>query len=184
MERPKIPANSISELERLDIDIPDNFDFHSPNITLPKRIIFNGKPFDLKVENSSFQHENSSVAEITFSTATASIEYGVVLALTITEIGEGRYKATTYITNRDRSVPGLGRALWEMSLKLIQKLAEAKKVFIIHEVMKAPNFDLSNMNPNQEDRKWDELFVPLLEKHGYIRKNEKHWDKVYGFMGK
>ena len=86
------------------------------------------------------------------------------------------FRVRTHVQNKDRTMKGLGRALWELSLKLIQKFADERGVSITHEVVKDPYMDLSK-------DKWDELFSPLLERHRYTFKTRNNpyetWERVY-----
>ena len=75
----------------------------------------------------------------------------------------GDNTCTTSIKNKDRSLPGIGRTLWEVGLKYIQKIANEYGLTITHYITKYPHEGLS-------PAKWDELFVPLLNKHGYSKK--------------
>jgi len=65
---------------------------------------------------------------------------------------------------------GLGRSLWEVGLRQIQQIADERGVAIIHTVLKHPRIDLTG-------EKWDEIFLPILKKHGYTKINTPGYDK-------
>jgi len=87
---------------------------------------------------------------------------------------------TSDVANYDRSLPKLGRALWDLIPKLTQKIADDNKIATIHLVKKSPSGTL-------KPEKWDEIFEQFLadrlylptDKQSHFKKNGYGWVKKY-----
>ena len=87
----------------------------------------------------------------------------------------GGVKAYVFVENLDRESRGLGLTLWEISRRFVENFANKWNISVKHEVNKRPGSGLSS-------QKWDELFLPILEKYGYIKKEASgvdFWEKNY-----
>lgn len=98
-------------------------------------------------------------------------------------ISDLEYIANTNVRNNSRELRGLGRALWILSIKLMQEFSNKTNVPVRHLMVKNPTKGL-------EEDKWDELFQPLLKANNYqewkankpddrFRAENTPWAKVY-----
>ncbi len=174
-------SNKQTNLEKLPIKIPR---LATPEEREVKEnsvfnIIFNGIPLTINVSFvSEFEKKKGNMPLIEVSikiyTEPAKEDYSAGISISINKDEKGYCKATTVVANKERGLKGLGRVLWEMSLNLIQRFADKLGVPVNHKVSKMPRHGLT-------DKKWNELFLPLLQQHGYEQDypNPSLWWKTY-----
>jgi hypothetical protein len=183
MEQIGNKINNLPNLSSIDFQIPELATFDKLNIINNKTldVSFEGVPVKIKIIGGSyFKEANLHRVDVLIRISTKTLENIAKINIHMEENQDKTYKAGTYVINKNRELKNLGRTLWEISLKLIQKSANKWNASITHEVFRMPLMHLS------ED-KWNKLFFPLLEKHGYrYVKNsdegslwDEKWEKTY-----
>ncbi len=164
---------SPSTFESLDIKV---LDFATEETSGGKdykefEVSYRNTPLTLSVEQEATFSAMSGDSEIRLTIALTNGTDHAFTKITVKKKKDGTYSVETDVTNDIRKMPGLGRGLWEMALPVIQKMADQWNSPLQHEVKKVPYKKLSL-------EKWDTLFLPLLEKHGYTPHGEA-WTKTY-----
>lgn len=168
---------ALPELRNLDIQIPEIFVKGENTQTIP--VSFNGKIIELHIFTRDFSEELPSnmftVLVRVLKEPSGSLKDSVANVYIVFEKNKEGFRATTGVSNSDRTLKGLGRELYDLSLKLIQKFARKHNAPVTHMILKLPDSGLST-------EKWDELFLPILEREGYKQvgdKAESMWEKTY-----
>jgi hypothetical protein len=168
-------VSPVLDLESIDLEIPKLANAQEP-IQKEKeslKVLYDGVLLDLNVNYfSSFEDDSGLSFWIWLAVSTEKPKDLAHMIVEVKRKKYGGYVATSSVENFIRERKGLGRTLWEISLKLIQKLVDESGIHITHEVYKEPSHDLSVS-------KWDELFLPLLEKHGYKKVKTNAWELTY-----
>lgn len=134
---------------------------------------YKGIPIRLRIRNSgSFRDGLVSLINIKVNVSTPKEIDVAYVHVKVVEGMNQRYIADTDVVNKDREIKELGRNLWEVSLKLIQQFADRLNIPITHVIARLPDQNLSK-------DKWDELFIPLLSKHGYKEILSGSWVESY-----
>ena len=141
------------------------------------KTVFNGFPLSFVVRQCFKDLEFYTKLDINIDAKDGKTETPIAsLHLIIVQDAKGVCHATTNISNEDRSVSGLGIAMWENAPEIIQKVSNKLNLAIRHLVRKQPRRGLPLT-------KWDKLFLPILEKHGYLAQPlghlEENWVKWY-----
>ncbi len=163
LEVPKIPI----------IDGPKN------EYTESFKATFNNIPLTVQIESEVVPNgitDNLGVIILRIVILTENKEYIASSEVSFTKYSEnGVYEAVADVTsnkNKDIKLKGIGRAVWEMSLNLIQKFADKFNTTVIDKLHRLPREKLPV-------EKWDELFSKLLDKHGYLHEGGNEWTKIY-----
>lgn len=169
----------IPELKDLDFEVPSFSIIEDVPITKIKTIdaTFNGAPITINIENDSYlDHEDCLYIQVKIEIFFQK-EIIVKYSLLVEQLNDEKsYIAETSIDNFDKVVlKGIGRALWENLLKLIQKLSIKLNATVKHKVTRLPP------RPTLKTEKWNELFFDILERHGYKEKTKGIgiWEKTY-----
>ena len=174
----------VPDLTAVDFTIPELIISEKRSINKNEifEVVFNGIPLFFNIEflsipNNLYNLHRSFYLDIVIRAArTREINVQTIAAEIVLKVRENYPDETliaeTSVSNNDQKLVGLGRAIWEMALQLIQKIADRSNTSITHIVERASAFWLS------ED-KWDKLFLPLLEKYGYISTRRGKWKYTY-----
>jgi len=166
--------NNLPNLESLDFKTPKLATVNEPRIdeieTL--QVVFHGTSLELNIKNIGSFDDGLICMDIYIEVLTEMKKNIADIHVNVVKNKDGTCRANTNVKNKNREMKRLGRTLWELSLQLIQKLADKWNIPIMHEVSKAPD-------PRWRNNKWDELFTPLLVKHEYSSKGEDSWEKIY-----
>jgi hypothetical protein len=175
------PRFPIVSLDDLDLRVPDFNDTENLSAEANKKVftenynvVFKGVAAHLSVttENTfSLTLDKLRCVDVLIK---VSIQDKVVANLILSAILkiDGTYEVARSVRSWDEKPKGLGMSLWEMGLKLIQKYSDKMQVSFKDKVIKEPSMGLS-------PEKWDELFLPLLEKYSYVQTNFRTWEKIY-----
>jgi len=171
-ENQPIPELENVKFNRLKIATKENPRTRSKKNTW---VIFNGNIVDLSItQNANFQCAEQEIDEYIVIEVIAQDKKIATLGIKLTkQTAISDYLCSTKIEkNFDSTMKfkGLGRSLWEVGLRQIQQIADERGVAIIHTVLKHPRIDLTG-------EKWDEIFLPILKKHGYTKINTPGYDK-------
>ena len=181
MKTPDSGMNNVPDLESLPIRLPGFISISGNEKPVPKKdsyqAIFKGVPIIAEVETlSSMVRDKIPTIEMTIKVSTKPNDINnVTLSITISkEDREDEAMATTGIENaaQDLKHLGLGRAMWLISLKLMQKFADEFDMAVTHKVIRMPDLGLTGA-------KWNELFLPLLNQHGFVKVGSNEWEKVF-----
>ena len=180
IEEPKTKIENIPDLNNIDFGI---LKFpNQPGQEFEQRkdlkVLFDGIVLDLHIESSMLTGKYGWMhLDINLNISKNSLE---IANINLAIVKEKIYfaKVSTEVENKSREINGLGRTLWEISLKLIQKIANEFNISVKHEVVKDPRNGLSGIQ-------WNRLFLPLLEKHGYKKTHAdakymwEKWERTY-----
>lgn len=172
-------------LENLEFKLPKLGTEQKPGNTSIEEfdVVFNNIPVRVSILSHSFfdTDRRELAAKTTISVSlSSSLDRSAIIFIDIKQLGKELYEGKTNVINFDssqkpkteRQLQGIGRALWELSLKIIQRYADALKSQVVHTVQRDPIMGL-------DDEKWEELFLPLLRKYGYKRSGVDTWEKTY-----
>ncbi|MBP9748245.1 MAG: hypothetical protein KBD17_01300 [Candidatus Pacebacteria bacterium] len=176
-----ISSSNKRELKNLDLGVPQvataQRDKVETNDTI--NVIFSGTTIKLNLENKGYFVDyggsNYTRSDILLKCFSKKIQMAYLdLSLEKREVGSRIDYSVAHVGvyNFNRELKGLGTTLWYLSLGLIQKFANAWSKPITHRVAKVPS---DGLDPD----KWDEVFLPLLEKEGYVKNSDGLWKKVY-----
>ena len=179
MKTPDRGMNQPPTLENLPICLPGFISDNEKSIAKKDsyRTIFQGIPITADVETvSSVWRDKIPTIEMTIKVSTKPGDINTVtLSITILKEDWGNgATATTGIENATQDLKhlGLGRAMWLISLKLIQKFADDFSTAVTHKVIRMPGLGLTGA-------KWNKLFLPLLDQYGFVKIGSNEWEKVY-----
>ncbi len=180
-------TEKIFSFQDLKLDIPIEFTkFKNESLTaedhdkLRKRKFNKTEIFKCKFNEKFIEVEvvNNVYFDGTFSvTINAKEPHAIVVTPASVQIAfsiddlSNLYEAETYVNNPIK-LKGIGTALWEASIPLIQQFSDKFQNSVRHRVTRNPSNGLTVA-------KWNELFEPLLEKYEYVNTGSNSWVKVY-----
>jgi hypothetical protein len=171
----------LPSLESLEIELPkftrqnERKGVESPQLF---QAIFSGIPVKVSVESLGFFQETGllsyAVVLIKVTTENTQSEKPVFARVEVSRNHQGNYESNVEVTNDNQALKkiGLGRALWKISVRLIQKFSDQLSSAVEDTVIKHPTLKLSS-------EKWDKLFHDLLVANQYIQKSSHSWKKIY-----
>lgn len=168
----------LTDIRNIDLEIPQFSELGTRDpIRGNYRGLYNGVPVELRVTHFSYDKDEYETS-LLLSHASG---VGARIIIILVKNKEG-YLGMTEVDNfdspdpgkKERVLKGAGRALWEFAPKVMQKYANTLNKEVRHLVIKDPD-------PSLSPEKWDKLFIPLLEKHGYKKwdGDNYHWEKTY-----
>lgn len=160
-----------NDLRRIEFTLPviNIQEGKAENKSEPTReVTYNGVLLKLDVHKAIMYHEGFPSIKITIRVSSNEYVAGNVISI---EWEDDEYVAEMNVTNKDRSLKGLGVQLCEISHPLIQKFANQMKLDVIDRVTRSPRGTLTS-------EKWEEIFKPYLEKYNYQHMDENVWERV------
>jgi len=169
--------NQPCRLEDFEFEMPRLATDEEPEVADDRtfKVVFNGITLDLNIENvSKFDEYGGCHLSLKVKVDKERLKNIANIEIEFDKRKDEEWKAYTNVFNGDRNISGLGRTLWEVSLKLIQKFTDKWDVSVTHTIMRIPKNGLSFS-------KWNELFFPLLDKYGYAHgEGELYtWERAY-----
>lgn len=182
MESEFSAVNKIPDLMDIDIPLPEFPMVNQPARLLPEseplKALFKGTPIEISIKSGTYLNgDNSLTPEMTLKISTKTANNIVSAHIYFSKRTEMLNKVGILVSKSKREElkgEGLGRALWEASLKLIQKFADKSNIPVVHQVKRSPS--------GMDEDKWDELFIELLRRHQYQETeghSRKTWEKTY-----
>lgn len=143
MKTPEPRMDSVPSLENLDIPLPILADAKNPQkINKEKKLkaLFDGVPVEVGVQSESVYSATINQFDyIHIAITTVNIITNNMAFILITVVRRGRvYEVATNVENSSGELRGVGRVLWEISLKLIKKITDKCRAPVVHKVSRAP----------------------------------------------
>ncbi len=174
----EIPKKPEQQELIVDIELPKMPSPQDPNSRLERSYVakYGNMTVNLSVECFIFLSQKGTIdASVTIYENNKFNPSAQIFVTFHKDSTQDEYVSSTNVKNDMRIIPGIGRALWLLSLKVIQKFAAQSEAKVRHSILKSPSNGL-------DSKKWDELFLPLLKSNGYTQisiGNREMWEKTY-----